>query len=145
MINETLRRMLILDEGYEKGLYADSVGKLTIGIGHNVTDKGLSDAVIDLQYEIDVQEVKDDLQKHSWATDHDNIRQLVIIDMAFNLGMFKLMQFKKMIAALKNKDYALAADEMMDSRWSRQVGVRADRLFYMMMTGDIHPDYEEKL
>jgi len=143
MINETLRKMLILDEGYESSLYADSVGKLTIGIGHNITDKGLRPDEIRLIYDNDVQEVKDELQPHKWATDHDNIRQLVIIDMAFNLGMFKLMQFKKMIAALKNKDYTLAADEMMDSRWASQVGVRADRLHYMMLTGDIHPDYED--
>ena len=116
MINETLRKMLILDEGYEKGLYADSVGKLTIGIGHNITDKGLSDRVIDLQYEIDVQEAKDELKKYKWATEHDNIRQLVIIDMCFNLGLTKLLKFRKMIAALKDKDYTLAADEMIIDR-----------------------------
>jgi len=143
MINETLRKMLILDEGYESRLYADSVGKLTIGIGHNITDKGLRPYEIRLIYDNDVQEVKDELQQYSWATDHDKIRQLVIIDMAFNLGLFKLLQFKKMIAALKDKDYQRASEEMMDSRWARQVGVRADRLFYMMAVGDLHPAYEE--
>ena len=142
MIDDTLRRMLVLDEANKSRLYPDSVGKLTIGIGHNIDDKGLSPEVIDLQYKIDVQEVKDELQPLKWATDHDPIRQLVIIDMCFNLGLTKLLGFKNMIEALKEKSYTIAADEMMDSKWARQVGPRADRLFYMMMTGDIHPDYE---
>lgn len=142
MINETLKRMLVLDESSENEIYLDSVGKWSGGIGRNLTDKGFRDDEIDLMYRNDVQEVKSDLQPYKWATEHDNIRKLVIIDMCFNLGLTKLLKFKKLIAALESKLYTQAADEMMDSRWARQVGVRADRLFYMMMTGDLHPDYE---
>jgi lysozyme len=59
----------------------------------------------------------------------------VVIDMAFNVGVPRLTGFKKMWAALHCGDYAEAAKEMMDSKWARQVGRRAERLSSMMETG----------
>ncbi len=55
--------------------------------------------------------------------------------MAFNLGMAGLLKFQKMITAIGCMDYGGAADEMLDSRWARQVGRRAQRLAEMMRTG----------
>ena len=67
----------------------------------------------------------------------DDARQTVLANMAFNLGMSRLGKFKKMWAALSRQDYQKAADEMMDSRWARQVGVRAKRLEAIMRTGEL--------
>ena len=55
-------------------------------------------------------------------------RRSVLINMAYNLGVNGLINFKKMIAALKIGDYEKASVEMKDSKWYRQVGNRAVRL-----------------
>ena len=66
----------------------------------------------------------------------DEIRKRVLVDMCFNLGISRLMKFRRMLAALEAFDYAQAAVEMMDSRWAHQVGNRAKRLKHMMKTGE---------
>ena len=48
--------------------------------------------------------------------------------MCFNLGITRLLKFKKFLGALESKDYKTASEEMMDSRWATQVGPRAVRL-----------------
>lgn len=62
----------------------------------------------------------------------DDIRKNVLIDMRFNLGPNRFRQFKKMIAAVRKKDWQQAAEEMKDSNWYRQVGKRAKNLCEMM-------------
>jgi len=69
------------------------------------------------------------------VNDLDAVRQRVVIDMAFNIGVPRLTGFKKMWAAIHCGDYEEAALEMMDSKWARQVGRRAKRLSLMMKTG----------
>ena len=59
-------------------------------------------------------------------------RQHVLIDMAFNMGTQGLLKFKRMLAAIREQDFSRAADEMLDSRWARQVKSRSDRLAGMM-------------
>lgn len=81
----------------------------------------------------------EDLKEYYWFTTLDDIRQKVVIDMAFNLGVNGVLSFKNMIQALKEKDYDKAAEEMLDSLWAEQVGNRADRLAKMMRTDE---DYE---
>lgn len=142
MINtEALTRMLILDEDSRQFPYSDSVGKLTVGIGRNLTDKGLSSDEILYLFNNDVREVEHELSFYAWFTNLDDVRRLVIADMAFNLGTPKLLRFNNTINALKIGDYQVAADEMLDSKWAKQVGKRAGRLASMMRTGEIHPAY----
>ena len=59
----------------------------------------------------------------------------MVLDMAFNLGVRGLSKFRNALAAMEARDYATAAEEMMDSRWAQQVGGRAARLAVMMETG----------
>ena len=138
-----LEKMLIVDEGCELKPYKDSVGKLTIGIGRNLDDVGirLSEAKVMLQ-----NDAMDSLAKCMsfipFFRELDQARQCVLLDMAFNLGIQGLLKFKKMLQAVKDGDYQLAALEMFDSRWHIQVGKRADRLEEMMRTGEIHKDYK---
>ena len=68
----------------------------------------------------------------NWYRRLDNVRQDVIIEMIFNLGLPRFLGFKKMIQALREDDYPQAAIEMLDSKWARQVGSRADTLVNIM-------------
>lgn len=128
---------LKLHEGHRNHLYKDTAGKLTIGVGHNIEDKGLSDAVIALILQEDIAEAVSELDRvfPQWR-DLNEPRQQVLIDMMFNLGAPKLLTFHKFMAALLEQDYAKAADEMLDSKWADQVGSRAIRLSEMMRTGE---------
>ncbi|MGM0411280.1 MAG: glycoside hydrolase family protein [Bacillota bacterium] len=133
---KSIVEQLELHEGFRSDPYKDTEGYLTIGYGRNLDAKGISREEAAHLLENDIKEVVKDLKKHYWFTTLDKIRQKVIIDMAFNLGVNGLLSFKKMIQALKEKNYDKTADEMLDSLWAEQVGNRADRLARMMRTGE---------
>jgi len=136
---KNIEEQLVLHEGLRLDPYHCTAGKLTIGVGRNLDDVGISrdEAMLLLQH--DIERVKVPLEKLPWFNSLDPVRQKVIVDMAFNLGYAGLMGFKRTIAAIERKDYASASYEMMNSRWARQVGRRASRLAEMMATGK---DYE---
>tara|TARA_Y100000356_G_scaffold103497_1_gene89054 strand:+ start:153 stop:527 length:375 start_codon:yes stop_codon:yes gene_type:complete len=122
--------------------YKCSSGFLTIGVGRNIEERGLSDDEIDYILNNDVNIATDELVKtFDWYPDLDEVRQRVVIDMVFNLGMPRFQQFKKMIQALDDGDYKEASIQMMDSRWASQVGARAERLRDMMETGEDSSDF----
>lgn len=134
---DLLKKTLIRDEGERLKLYKCTAGKLTIGIGRNIEDRGISKDESDLMFNNDIKGVIDGLRSSFLFFDElSPIRQLVLANMAFNLGKTRLLKFKKFIAALAVRDYTLAASEMMDSDWSKQVGERAKRLERMMLTGE---------
>lgn len=62
-------------------------------------------------------------------------RQAVILDLAYNVGLAGFYRFKKMISALTQGDYERASEEMIDSKWYRQTGRRAQRLVELMRSG----------
>jgi lysozyme len=70
----------------------------------------------------------------------DNVRRFVVKNMLFNIGLGRLLGFKKMLAAVRAGDYDRAAEEMMDSKWARQVKGRAVELAEMMRTGEYDPN-----
>ena len=140
MINQSslvrLKKALIMHEGISKTLYKDSVGKWTIGVGYNIQDRGLPDEWIDKQLENDIRSVYEALEMHEWFRSLGNDRQLAIINMGFNMGVKKLLQFKKMIAALEQKNYAEAATQALDSLWAKQVGNRAKEIAEIIRIGE---------
>lgn len=123
-------------EGRRKKLYTDTVGKVSIGVGRNLTDKGLRDSEIDFMLENDIDEAMGELDKHLpwWRNLSDN-RQLVLVDMCFNMGITKLKGFVNTLNYMKNGDYKRAAVNMKASLWARQVKRRADKLAKMMEEG----------
>lgn len=137
---KSIEEQLILHEGLRLKPYRDTVGKLTIGIGRNLDDKGISEDEALFLLRNDIAEVTEALSKYAWFTALDPVRQKVIIDMAFNLGVAGLLRFRQMIAALERGDYLAAAAEMVNSRWYAQTRLRAIRLVEMMRTGE---DYEK--
>lgn len=125
---EALKR----DEGVREKPYYDSVGKISIGVGRNLDDKGLRPDEIRFLLKNDIEEALADARKFSWFPRLDRPRQRVIVNMIFNLGAPRFRNFKKMLAALEKQDYIKASEEMLDSKWARQVGVRAQRLADIM-------------
>jgi len=127
---------LIRDEGLRLKPYRDTVGKLTIGIGRNLDDRGISrdEAMTLLQNDIDahLREVKAALP---WLVSLDEVRQRVLVNMAFNLGVPKLLEFRNTLQAIANGDWKKAAAGMRASLWAKQVGQRAERLARMMESG----------
>lgn len=138
-MNEITRARLMADlkqdEGKRAQPYLDTLGHWTVGYGHNLEARPLSDAAMQQILEDDMAGAEADCRRLPWFDGLDDVRQAVIVNMAFNLGLAGLAGFRKMIAALIEGRYAEAAAEMLDSRYARQVGARAKRLAEMMRTG----------
>src|SRR5260221_216391 len=123
-----LKLQLINDEGLRLKPYRDTVGKLTIGVGRNLDDKGISqeEAAIMLENDIDEHVALLDA-KLPWWRKLDEARQNALANMAFNLGIEGLLGFKNSLALLERGEYEKAAANFAMSKWAKQVGPRADR------------------
>lgn len=136
---EALTSDLIRDEKFVPHAYRDSRGYLTIGIGRMVDSRlgggiTLDEAKILLAHDIARVTAELETRLPYWPELSD-ARQRALANMAFNLGIPRLMEFRRMFAALADGDYDAAAAEALDSRWARQVGGRADRIAAMIRTG----------
>ncbi len=132
---------LTLHEGMRQFPYKCTSGKLTIGIGRNLDDRGITEAEAGFLLGNDIDDFQDRLTREiPWMVELDAVRQRVLLDMAFNLGVPGLLKFKRTLAAIRGKEYDRAAAMMLDSRWATQVGQRAKRLSRMMATGHIPPE-----
>lgn len=120
---------LIRDEGVRLKPYKDTVGKLTIGIGRNLDDVGISEEEARAMLNADVDRAESQLRKtFTWFLTAPEPVQRALVNMCFNMGITRLTQFGKMLSALANKDYDLAASEALKSKWATQVGARAVRI-----------------
>ena len=131
-----LRKRLALDESVRTKPYRDTEGKLSIGVGRNLDDVGLRADEINLMLTNDIAAAIADLDRVlPWWRGLSDARRLVLANMAFNLGISRLLGFKNMLEAAKQERFSDAADEMLDSKWAGQVGDRAKRLAAMMRAG----------
>lgn len=133
-----LRQDLLLSEGLRLKPYKDTVGKLTIGVGHNLDDEGITKEEALYLLHNDILDVIKDLRKiphYSKFVDGNDVRERVIAEMVFNLGIGGVLKFKKMWKAIEMEDWDQAAKEMLNSQWARQVGKRANRLSERMRSG----------
>lgn len=128
---ETIKR----HEGLRLKPYTCTAGKLTIGYGRNLEDVGISEKEAEQLLMNDIRSVENSLFQYPWFTNLSFTRQAIIINMAFNLGIPRLLQFKKMIAALEQHNYPEASYQMLDSKWAKQVGNRAKELSKAMYDG----------
>jgi lysozyme len=115
--------------------YIDTMAKLTIGWGRNLEDNGISQEEADFLFDNDFANCERELSQCSWYRDQPEGVQAALINMCFNLGFPRLKGFKRMIAALKAKNYTLAAQEALNSRWATQVGQRAKDVAVMLREG----------
>lgn len=131
-----LNEMLELHEGNKRFPYRCTAGKLTIGVGFNLDDVGLYPEEIQFILDNRVRLVRTRLVAElPWFGRLNDVRQAVLIDMGFNLGVDGLLAFKRTLGSIERGDYKLAAEQMLESKWARQVKSRADRLSKMMETG----------
>ncbi len=144
MISENLLNLIEEDEGYRQFAYDDAtgkevkapIGKLTFGYGWNIQDVGIEKdfALLRLRYTIDK---TIDKIKHLFPSFIllDEVRQAVLINVAFNTGLKGLLNFKKMLNFVSQKRYADAGIELLDSSAARKLVNRYSRLSRMMITG----------
>ena len=131
---------LRLHEGERLKPYRCTAGKLTIGVGRNLEDRGITAEESAYLLGNDIDDFYERLEYAlPWITDLDPVRQRVLLDMSFNLGIAGLLSFKRTLAAIRGGQYERAAGMMLDSRWATQVGERARRLSRMMHSGKV-PD-----
>jgi len=141
LLIDDLRR----DEGVRYTPYADTKGIPTVGVGHNLQASPLpsgwtyplTGGQVDELLRGDLQNVYGDLTRAlPWWTDLNDVRQRVLCNMCFNLGMSKLAGFKNTLNSMRQGAYVDAAAGMLNSAWASQVGARAQRLAQMMRTGE---------
>lgn len=134
---DSLEDQLIDHEGLELKPYHCTADKLTIGVGRNIQDRGITEDEARYLLKNDIKIVEDELlTRQPVVAGLDSVRQRVLVDMGFNLGLPILMKFQNMWAAIEDEDYHEAARQMMDSRWAKQVGRRAERLAQAMSSGE---------
>ena len=116
-------------EGLRLKPYRDIIGKLTIGIGRNLEDVGITEDEAFLMLVNDINRCESELieifGKDEFLLYPEPVR-VVLYDMIFNLGKPKFLKFKKMIQAIKDKDWYVMIREMRDSKWCRQLPKRCD-------------------
>lgn len=112
-------------------------GKLTIGWGYNIDDKGLPEDIVQILLDRTIKEAKTDLFKAlPWTFQLDEVRQEVLINMCFNMGIPSLLEFKNMLAAIQKGDYKDAAQHGLSSKWHTDTGNRAEYLMKILETGE---------
>lgn len=135
-MDKNLLDRIIKHEGLRLKPYRCTAGKLTIGVGRNLEDNGIteSEALVLLGNDLERCHIEC-INSFPWYVDLDETRQGIILEMCFNLGLNRLKGFKKMLAAMALKNYALASQEMMMSAWALQVGQRSRTLADIMKRG----------
>jgi GH24 family phage-related lysozyme (muramidase) len=133
-VNAKLKQLIINHEGYEQFPYLDKEGKVMIGIGYNLTDRGMSEAWINTQYEQDIEYFNHRLtEDFSWFDELSDNRKIVLLDMCF-MGYRKFLTFKRMLMSIAMQDYRQASLEILDSRWAILTPIRANTLAKIMLT-----------
>ena len=133
---EKLKEQLIRDEGLKLKPYRCTADKLTIGVGRNLEDVGISEDEAMYMLGNDIMNVEAILDRtFKWFNNLDSVRQDVLINMAFNMGIAKFLGFKRTIAYIEKGEYEEASVEMLNSLWAKQVGDRALRLSKQIREG----------
>ena len=129
----TLREQLERDEGRRHTEYTDTAGQLTICVGDNLRTP-LSDAAIDQILDDDLRGAMAECALIPFWMNLSEVRQAVLVNLAFNMGFQGLMTFRRMLTAMDAEDWNQAAQELLDSKYAAQVGARADRLALQLST-----------
>jgi lysozyme len=130
-----LKALLIKHEDLKDKPYYDSLGNLTIGIGRNLTGRGILPDEISLMFDNDSGYFYGFLSKNfEWFNQLNENRQCALIDMCF-MGINSFLEFHKMISALEIGNFELAANEIVNSHYEKEVHQRAHDLAEIIRTG----------
>jgi lysozyme len=136
MDRQKLVDQIIQHEGIKLKPYTDTVGKLTIGVGRNLTDVGLSDREAMILLDHDLDDCLHDLtQAFPWFGALDDVRQRAVVDLRFNLGAAGLQGFRNFLHCMAVADYAGAARELLNSKAATQAPFRYRELADHIRTG----------
>ena len=132
-----IKAQLVRHEGLRLKPYRCTAGKLTIGIGRNLEDRGISQKEAYAMLERDILDFEQQLLNEipDVYNGLDEVRQSVLLNMCFNLGLKGLLEFKNTLAFIGAGDWERAANGMLTSKWAKQVGMRAIELSEMMRKG----------
>jgi lysozyme len=137
---DKLKAQIKHSEGVRTTAYKDTLNNWTTGVGHLIRlpdeeyllEKELTEEEVDQIFITDLNQAIDDARKF---INEDSIPEeafFVVVDMAFNLGLPKLMRFQNFQQALRDKDFIKASYEMLDSLWAKQLPNRSKRLAKQM-------------
>jgi lysozyme len=150
-----LEKQLRADEGERLKPYRCTAGKLTIGVGRNLDDRGITKEESAVMLDRDIRNCLADLAFFlPWYKQLNAARQEALINMVFTMGIARLRGFKNMLAALQTGDWQKAHDEALfnlepvhengkivrwikrPTKWAREVGERANRIAKVFLTGE---------
>lgn len=129
---ETLEQMIERHEGYRTTPYIDSVGVQTIGIGHNLHKPLTRTAIVQILRDDIADATNECIHEFPWFAELSKPRQWAMIDLCFNLGLKRLLGFRKFLDAMSLGEYERAAIELQDSLWFRQVKSRGPEIVGMI-------------
>jgi lysozyme len=150
MLSDNLMKLLTAHEGYEQFPYDDATGKrvhadignVTVGIGFNLENGGFSLAecktILSMRLSLIVNQLTQDLP---FFAQLDEIRQAALIDMAYNMGISGLLEFKATLEALSHQDYETAAKDIANSLWASEVGAERFNDITTMIRKGYWPSY----
>ena len=137
---DKLKEQIKHSEGVRTTAYKDTLNNWTTGIGHLIRlpdeeyllEKELTEEEVDQIFITDLNQAIDDARKFISQDSIPEEAFFVVVDMAFNLGLPKLMRFQNFQQALRDKDFVQASFEMLDSLWAKQLPNRSKRLAKQM-------------
>lgn len=139
-MRDLLTKDLIRDEGVRLKPYKCPAGKLTIGVGRNIEDIGITESEAHTLLYNDIERVNRELDANlSWWRGRPEWVQRGMANMCFQLGLSKLLEFRRMLSALHAGDYATAQKEARDSAWYTQTPARAERVISLF--SDKEPEH----
>ena len=137
MLMDRTERMLIKHEGLRTKVYTCPANKLTIGVGRNLEDRGITKKEALYLLNNDIVECDNKLSlKLPFYDSLDDVRQEVLINMCFQLGFIGLSKFKKTLKYINDFDFEKASQEMLDSAWAKQTPNRANELAQILRKGE---------
>jgi lysozyme len=124
-------------EGLKLKPYKCTADKLTIGVGRNLEDVGISEEEAEMLLQNDIQRATVQIQaEFPWTEQLDEVRFSALINFTFNVGIGTVGKFVNAMALLRDGSYDMAADEFLNSRWAKQVGQRAIEVTDQIRTGE---------
>ena len=125
----TINEQLLRDEGLRLFPYTDTVGKLTIGIGRNLTDDGISKTEALFLLGRDIMRVSAQLEETwPWTQTLSDARKGAMQNLAFNLGIHGLSEFRNFLGSMEQGKWEDAAAHLLDSKAAKQLPTRYARL-----------------
>ena len=123
---DRLKKQLVIHEGLKLKPYHCSANKLTIGVGRNIEEVGITESEAMYLLENDIVNVEAQCRaKFAWFESLSDLRKEAIINLVFNMGLSTFLKFEKTIGYIEQGLFELAGGELLNSRYARQVGRRA--------------------